>query len=358
MVLTANSTRYSRSISVIASFARKLGVCFLLTMVFVMSLQIISRSSLEAMRGLVPHIEAAISLKGNLAKQVKAIENEQKRESQLSSWLLGRMMWLVIQHATLLFFRSLQTFFLIIAGHHYGAPLVYQAGYWAPDWLTELAGMHGNNSQEFDMEPPPALKLDSRLVSIEGGSKNCRHNTLANANGAIGQEADPGAWWDGVDTDAHASSASNSTSSSSRSSPKEHGAGVGGGSPRERRRRRVDGKATEQKDTRSTASNGSGSGTGSNCSTTGAAADEYNTANTNNKVTFADGSTVFSRMDSSVSEDSHSPPNEARDPNWWVYDPQFGVVTAQCRDKWRQQEQPQGTAKPKSPRPLPPVRFT
>jgi len=357
MVLTANSRRHSRSISVIASFARKLGVCFLLTMVFVMSLQIISRSSLEALRGLVPHIEAAISLKGKLAKQLKAIENEQKRDSQLSSWLLGRMMWLVIQHATLLFFRSLQTFFLIIAGHHYGAPLMYQAGYWAPDWLTELAGMHGNNSQEFDIEPPPALKLDSRLVSIEGGSKNCRQNTLANANanGAIGQEAHPGAWWNGADTDAHASSASSSTSSSSRSSPKEHGAGVDGGSPRERRRR-VERKAME--DTRSTASNGSGSGTGSNCSTTGAAADEYNTANNNNKVRFADGSTVFSRMDSSVSEDSHSPPNEARDPNWWVYDPQFGVVTAQCRDKWRQQEQPQGTAKPKSPRPLPPVRFT
>jgi len=97
---TAISIRNSRALMVIASFARKLAVCFIITMVFVMSLQIISKTSLESMSGVgigIPYLDAVLTLKVKMAKQLKSVATEEKRNGQEGVGLIGQIMWLVVK---------------------------------------------------------------------------------------------------------------------------------------------------------------------------------------------------------------------------------------------------------------------
>ncbi len=276
------------------------------------------------MRDYIPFVNAMLYWKAKFAKQLHALHIVDADIQDIRQLLpcMARILWLVVRQSTMLFTRSAQTFVFIIAVHHYGSSLYYQICYLAPDWLTELAGMHGTAHSAVyceDVEPPPSLELDHRLSRVEGSHgdvlrSKSGNNVISNAS-----------------TSSH-----NAVSPSNKLNLSKTEIFVGSLNA-----------ATESRPDTQTNSN--------------------HIERDNDKVSkvrFSDRVNDEKTCDKQVNKDmpsisqsaqSSSTSNSAQSTNRWVFDPQFGVVTEECRDKWRQTQRANPT---KSSRPLPPVRFT
>ena len=314
-----------RALRVARSFCVKLLWFYIGIVLIVLSLQLVSIEILGTLQGVIPYIREATFWKVKLGRALISLDTQPELEVLPR---LGLIVWLVMFHSTLIFMSSLRTIFVILAIHYYGGQFINQAFGISPDWLTEAVGLHGSPSDQEIVEPVPELVLDSRLASLEETYKNSKGVLVFRGEKHTVQWEAVNETTTGDDTGACAGKFGGN---SSFASPLTTGRlQLPSGSP----------KLTvgKSKTLSAIAENGLGSSvSGSSSGRSSLAASPM-----------SGGGGCGSGIGLSSS-------------SWYVYDPQYGVVTEECRDKWHKTEACMGADKesPRKPsRVLPPVRFS
>jgi len=280
-----------RVINVLLKFAKKLLICYGIYMAIVISLPFIKLDSIKNFHGL-PLVDQVIYWKTKIDNDLQRILTKRK---QLPINLILDVFMLIISKCTFMFVSSLKSIMTCIIIHHYTSH-VYESIYmYLPDWLTDL---HEDKDDD-DRNDIPELELDKGLVNVTNTNTNTdtdtdihdgsfQYQNLVNSNKS-GKSSK---------NNKNSKNSKNSTGSKNINNGKN---GKKWGKSKFKKKKSVSVDDDDDDDD-----------------------DDGSTKTTSRSVRFG-------KNDSDISLND----DPSHDPKWYVFDPQFGVVTNEDRERKR-----------------------